>query len=413
MPSRKEIQWSQLRVGALVLSAMAILVGLILLMSGQSGGLFERKLILRAYFENAAGLKDGAPVTLEGVTIGNVVHVRVVSDRNPTPVEVVMRVGDEFVPKLHVDSTASIAQAGVLGDSFVDITSAHASGPRPANNAELRASGSPSIQDVVRNSNESIIETNKLLHKLETTVDAVNSRHGAVGELINDPELGRKIAQTLGAGPGNAVVGVGLEAEGGWPDMAHSRAAPNPVNKEAPARGCSSVVGSVEHTPFDVIAHAAKIVDHFLEALTQMLRVRLPERFEAALGHVAEPPSMADARRPRHQAVSPRNAPGIAGAAPRSAMRVGRWKCSPPRQGAWLSFPSRLIKWIRLLPKWLATSAANTPGLHHSQSPTTITGFRRVEVIAESKGLGKLTVCTRTGYFPSVRTPRQTAADAR
>ena len=195
MPSRKEIQWSQLRVGALVLAAMAVLVGLILLMSGQSGGLFERKLVLRSYFENAAGLKDGAPVTLEGVTIGNVIHVRVVADRNPTPVEVAMRVGHEFVPNLHVDSTAAIAQAGVLGDSYVDLSSAHASGPQPANNAELKATGAPSIQDVVRNSNESIIELNNLLHKVEVTIDAVNSRRGTAGELINNPDLYRKISR--------------------------------------------------------------------------------------------------------------------------------------------------------------------------------------------------------------------------
>ena len=51
MPSRKEIQWSQLRVGALILVAMIVLVGLIVLMSGQSGGLFQRKLVLRSYFE--------------------------------------------------------------------------------------------------------------------------------------------------------------------------------------------------------------------------------------------------------------------------------------------------------------------------------------------------------------------------
>ena len=195
MPSRKEIQWSQLRVGALVLAAMAVLVGLILLMSGQSGGLFERKLVLRSYFENAAGLKDGAPVTLEGVTIGNVIHVRVVADRNPTPVEVSMRVGHEFVPNLHVDSTATISQAGVLGDSYVDLSSAHASGPPPANNAELKAGGAPSIQDVVRNSNESLIETNKLLHKVEITIDAVNSRRGTAGELINNPDLYHKISR--------------------------------------------------------------------------------------------------------------------------------------------------------------------------------------------------------------------------
>ena len=99
MPSRKEIQWSQLRVGALVLAATAVLIGLIFLMSGSTGGLFARKLVLRSYFENAAGLKNGAPVTLEGVTIGNVIHVRVVPDRNPTPVEVTMRVGQEFHPR--------------------------------------------------------------------------------------------------------------------------------------------------------------------------------------------------------------------------------------------------------------------------------------------------------------------------
>jgi len=195
VPSRKEIQWSQLRVGALVLAAMAVLVGLILLMSGQSGGLFERKLVLRSYFENAAGLKDGAPVTLEGVTIGNVIHVRVVADRNPTPVEVSMRVGHEWLGGLHTDTTASIAQAGVLGDSYVDLSSAHASGPTPANNAELKASGSPSIQDVVRNSNESIIELNNLLHKVEVTIDAVNSRRGTAGELINNPDLYHKISR--------------------------------------------------------------------------------------------------------------------------------------------------------------------------------------------------------------------------
>ena len=195
MPSRKEIQWSQLRVGALVLAAMAVLVGLILLMSGQSGGLFERKLVLRSYFENAAGLKDGAPVTLEGVTIGNVIHVRVVADRNPTPVEVSMRVGYEWLGGLHTDTTATIAQAGVLGDSYVDLSSAHASGPAPANNAELKAGGAPSIQDVVRNSNESIIELNNLLHKVEVTIDAVNSRRGTAGELINNPDLYHKISR--------------------------------------------------------------------------------------------------------------------------------------------------------------------------------------------------------------------------
>jgi len=193
VPSRKDIQWSQLRVGALVLVATAVLIGLILLMSGSSGGPFARKLVLRCYFENAAGLKNGAPVTLEGVTIGNVIHVRVVPERSPSPVEVTMRVGLQYLNALHTDSTASIAQAGVLGDSYVDIDSAHATGPAPAENAEFKASGSPSIQDVIRTSDASIIQLQGLLRKIEISVDSINNGRGTVGELLNNRELGRKI----------------------------------------------------------------------------------------------------------------------------------------------------------------------------------------------------------------------------
>jgi phospholipid/cholesterol/gamma-HCH transport system substrate-binding protein len=195
VPSRKEIHWSQLRVGVLVLAAMAVLIGLIFLMSGSTGGLFARKLVLRCYFENASGLKDGAPVTLEGVTIGNVIKVRVVPERNPMPVEVTMQVGREYLRELHLDSTGAIAQAGVLGDSYIDISSKYATGPEPGNNTELKATGSPSIQDVVRNSNTSIVQVQTMMGKINTLLDTLNSRRGTAGEIINDPQLGHKITQ--------------------------------------------------------------------------------------------------------------------------------------------------------------------------------------------------------------------------
>ncbi len=45
---------------------------------------------------------------------------------------------------------------------------------------------------------------------------------------------------------------------------------------------------------------------------------------------------------------------------------------------------------------------------YRSTKPTSIPGFRRVQVIARAKGMGKLEVRTRTGYYPNVR-PKQTA----
>jgi len=193
VPSRREIQWSELKVGALVLAAVAILIGLVFLMTGSSGGLFAHTITLRSYFPNAAGIKDGSPVTLEGVTIGNVTLTRVVSARNPNPVEVTMQVAEKYLLDLHTDSTASIGTAGVLGDSYVDIDSTHATGPAPRNNAELATSGAPTIQSVISSSQVSIEEINQLMHKIETLIDTLNTTRGTLGELINDPGLKKNI----------------------------------------------------------------------------------------------------------------------------------------------------------------------------------------------------------------------------
>ena len=197
MPSRKEIQWSQLKVGALVLAGCALLITIIFLMNASTGGFLSHKITLRSYFPNAGGVKVGSEVTLEGVTIGNVIRVRVVPDRNPNPVEVVMQIGDKYQRDLHTDSTASIAAAGVLGDSFIDISSTQASGPMPLNNAEIATSGAPTIQSVIGSSQGTIDDIHVLIRKIDTLVDSLNSKQGTVGAIINDPALGRKFAQVV------------------------------------------------------------------------------------------------------------------------------------------------------------------------------------------------------------------------
>ncbi|WP_231738061.1 MlaD family protein [Terracidiphilus gabretensis] len=189
MPSRKEVQWSQLKVGALVLAGAVILIFLIFLMSGSTGGLFAKKLTLRVYFENASGLKQGAPVTLEGVTIGNVTKIRVVPERNPTPVEVTMKVPGKLSTFLHTDSAATIASAGVLGDSYIDITSTNATGPPPANNAELVSHNVSGLQQVMNTSQDALQQVSKVLKKTSLLMDSLNSEQGSAGRLLHNPEL--------------------------------------------------------------------------------------------------------------------------------------------------------------------------------------------------------------------------------
>ena len=198
MPSQKELQWSQLKVGILALVALAALTILIFLMSGSTGGLFTKKLTLISYFPNANGIKVGAPVTLDGVTIGNVTSVRIATNHDPDPVEIISKVGEKFHTALHTDSTASISQAGVLGDAFIDITSIGAKGPAPGDNAVLKSATVPGIQDVVRSSQDSIQAISEVIHKVGKLVDTLNSSEkGTAGMLLNDPAVAHKLVQTI------------------------------------------------------------------------------------------------------------------------------------------------------------------------------------------------------------------------
>src|SRR5258708_3067302 len=126
MPSQQEVRWSQLKVGVIVLAASVILTTLLFLMTSASGlGLLTHKLTITTYFENSAGLKEGAAVNLQGVTIGNVKNVTVVTDpsRRLTPVKVVMKLNEKYATSLKKDSKASLTTVGVLGDTVVDLNS--------------------------------------------------------------------------------------------------------------------------------------------------------------------------------------------------------------------------------------------------------------------------------------------------
>ena len=113
MPSQKQLHWSQLRVGLTVVIASITLTVLVFLMSSTSG-MFTPKITLKSYFDNAGGLREGAPVRLEGVDIGNVLAIRIVKDRPLTPVEVTMKVSSKFDYALRKDSvTLQIGRAHV------------------------------------------------------------------------------------------------------------------------------------------------------------------------------------------------------------------------------------------------------------------------------------------------------------
>jgi phospholipid/cholesterol/gamma-HCH transport system substrate-binding protein len=198
LPSQKQLKWSELRVGVTVIVASLVLALLLFLMSG-TGGLFSRRITLVSYFDNAEGLRVGAPVRLSGVDIGNVARILIVRDKDKqaTPVEVVMKVTTKYDFNLRRDSVSSLDTAGVLGETYMDIDSSQAIGPQAQDGDTLPTHVHPDFNEVVRSSQSTLQNMDALLKRADRILAFAESGKGSLGKLIYDPTLYDQLAQTV------------------------------------------------------------------------------------------------------------------------------------------------------------------------------------------------------------------------
>ncbi len=198
MPSQKQLKWSQLRVGLTVIIASLALGFLLFLMSGTSG-FFTPRLTLKSYFDNAQGLRVGAPVRLSGVDVGNVTYIRIVADKSKqlTPVEVTMKVSSKYSFGMRRDSMTSLDTAGVLGETYLDIESAQAIGAPVQDGDTLPTQVHPDFNQVVRASQSTLENMDALLKRADRILAFAESGKGSLGKLIYDPTLYNRFSSTV------------------------------------------------------------------------------------------------------------------------------------------------------------------------------------------------------------------------
>ncbi len=117
------LERNEITTGLLVLLTIAMLVGVILLLAVP--GLFKAQRTYQIYFDNAAGLQPGAPVSLAGRKIGQVAKIDSPVPKASRPA----RYPDyEVVITVHIDNNASVfrnstprmQQNGLLGEQIID-----------------------------------------------------------------------------------------------------------------------------------------------------------------------------------------------------------------------------------------------------------------------------------------------------
>ena len=143
-----QLQRNEILTGLLVIGTIAVVAFLLVLLGAP--GLFRPLVTYRIYFDNAAGIKQGAPVMLAGRKIGQVqklyspvspkeeklaeraeaaIH-RAEPNASPSPTatpgkprfEVRVEVQVDKNAKVYRDARARLMQLGLLGDMAIDIT---------------------------------------------------------------------------------------------------------------------------------------------------------------------------------------------------------------------------------------------------------------------------------------------------
>jgi phospholipid/cholesterol/gamma-HCH transport system substrate-binding protein len=181
MPRTRSLAWSELKIGVMAVTALALTALLIVAVGGASGFAWERY-SLKTSFDNVQGLKSGAIVRVAGVEVGKVTEVKL----QGTGVEVVLSLKEENQPRVTTESRASIGSMSLLGEPLIDVSPA--STGTPLKNGEYIKSSKPAKQlsDVTGSLDDGILEATALLKD-------IRGGKGTVGKLFTDEQLYRDL----------------------------------------------------------------------------------------------------------------------------------------------------------------------------------------------------------------------------
>jgi len=209
MAQRKQLTWSELRVGLFVLVGLSILAAGIFYVTG---GPLGPKYRLKTYLPEVSGLASGAPVRVDGVEVGNVESIRLLPrtggktpERNKN-IEVTMRIERRYKDDILTDPVASLVTEGLLGNRYVNITRG-LTGTSVQDAGVIPGSEEKAMKEVVERSAELLGNLSALSDNVQDLIEGVKAGKGSLGKLLTDEQAYHHLNSIL-AKTDNVIAGV-------------------------------------------------------------------------------------------------------------------------------------------------------------------------------------------------------------
>jgi phospholipid/cholesterol/gamma-HCH transport system substrate-binding protein len=186
-----------IRVGLLVSGALAVLMVFIFFI-GSEQKIFARKNEYEVRFESVAGLSQGNPVRISGVTVGVVKDIRLPRDPKQKDVEISLMVDRKYEERIRGDSRARLKKLGLLaGDNYIDITPGNPRLPMLEPGAIIPAQRQTNVDQLISSGEDLVDNFVQISYSLKNILGRVDRGEGLIGELTSTPETKQRLTDTL------------------------------------------------------------------------------------------------------------------------------------------------------------------------------------------------------------------------
>lgn len=188
MRTSRNLRWSELRSGIVIVVAI-VLLALGILQLGSRAGFFTSTYPLYIYMGNSQGLKAGSIVRLAGLDVGNVEDINFSPQPQNRKIVVRMAIRKKYMDRIRQDSVASIKTIGLLGDKYVDITVGSPESPIAPPGGSLKEIQESQLTNVLSGASSGLEALNVVLAQLKNILGNVTNGEGTAGKLLTDPAL--------------------------------------------------------------------------------------------------------------------------------------------------------------------------------------------------------------------------------
>lgn len=191
---------AETKAGAFFLIACLIL-GIITFKVEEVGQVFKPTYKLKALFKHAGGLKEGDPVTVAGVRVGEVKTVKLQGDHILVVAEIKAGV------TVREGAAASISWQGLLGSKYLDITLGRRDAPALVDGAEIvDTRDAPEVGEIMYEFRDAVteirslvssevkdVDLGKLLRDVSRIIADIAEQKGTLGKLVGSQEMYQRV----------------------------------------------------------------------------------------------------------------------------------------------------------------------------------------------------------------------------